>query len=289
MAKKEQKTSVRRLPVILGIAILAAAGWWTWHSPTLSNWKDQIFQYVDNRDIVTLEARFLSEQVFETHRQELLSNDKRTLQNTVLKYYPYLLLDVKYPEQSRTREGVLLWGLHDGEMVLNTETWESTHGFRDCLECQATRSDFKILHVLVRHQGTLSIEELQKELQVERDILNALIEGAQKKHLIVQKGNTLQLHFENPKLLVTPQTRINQHLVSKPLGDGQKAPRTYSRSQILDMTQAAFGSDFKIRSEQEIFLPVYSLEILNPDGSVQVSEWNALTGKRIIPHYISKI
>jgi hypothetical protein len=135
----------------------------------------------------------------------------------------------------------------------------------------------------------IAIEELQKELQVERDILNAWIDGAKKKHLIVQKGNFLQLHFENPKLLVTPQTRIKQHLVSKPLGDGQKVPRAYSRSQILEMTQAAFGSEFKIRNEQEIFLPVYSLEILNPDGSVQVSEWNALTGKRIVPHYISKI
>jgi hypothetical protein len=289
MAKKEQKFSFGRLPAILGIALLAAGGWWVWHSPTMANWKDQILQYVDNRDIVTMEARFLPEQVVEAHRQELLGNDKRTLQNTVLKYYPYLLLDVKYPEYSRTREGVLLWGLNDGEMVINTETWETTHGFRDCLECQATRSDFKILHVLVRHQGMISVEELQKELQVERDILNTWVDGAKRKHLIVQKGNFLQLHFENPKLLVTPQTRIKQHLVSKPIGDGQKVPRTYSRSQILEMTQAAFGSEFKIRGEQEIFLPVYSLEILNPDGSVQVSEWNALTGKRIVPHYISKV
>ena len=38
----------------------------------------------------------------------------------------------------------------------------------------------------------------------------------------------------------------------------------------------------------DLFLPVYSLEILNPDGSVQMSEWNALTGKKIAPHYLSK-
>lgn len=288
MAKKEQSSSPKRFPLLIVLCILAVGAWWIWNTPALANWKDKIFQYVDNRDIVTLEARYLPEQIVEAHRQELLGNDKRTLQNTVLKYYPYLLLDVKYPESSKTREGVLLWGLNDGEMVLNTETWETTHGFRDCLECNANRSDFKILHVLVRRQGTISIEDLQKELQVERDVLNTWVESAKKKHLIVQKGNTLQLHFENPKLLVTPQTKIKQQLVSKPLGDGHKVARTYSRSQILDMTQAAFGNDFKIRAETEIFLPVYSLEILNPDGSVQVSEWNALTGQRIVPRYLSK-
>lgn len=288
MAKKEQKNSFRPLPFILSLIVLVVGGWWAWHSVELANWKDQVLQYIDNRDIVTLEARFLPEQILEAHRLELLDSDKRTLQNTVLKYYPYLLLDVKYPDHSKTREGVLLWGLNDGEMVLNTETWEATHGFRDCLECQANRTEFKILQALARRQGSMSIEELQKELHVEREILNSWIEGTKKKHLIVQKGNSLQLHFENPKLLVTPQTKVKQHLVSKPLGDGQKVARNYSRSQIIEITQAAFGSDFKIRNEQEVFLPVYSLEILNPDGSIQISEWNALTGQRIIPHYLSK-
>jgi hypothetical protein len=288
MAKKESKPSSRRFLFIVLLLILIAGGWWAWQSPVLSNWKDQLLQYIDNRDISTLEARYLPEQIIEMHRQELLSHDKRTLQNTTLKYYPYLLLDVKYSESNRTREGVLLWGLNDGEMVLNTETWEITHGFKDCLECQATRSDFKILQALARRQEMMTIEELQKELHVEREVLNSWIEGAKQKHLIVQKGNLLQLHFEDPKLLVTPQTKIKQHLVSKPLGEGQKVARTYSRNQIMDITQAAFGSDFKIRSEQEIFLPVYSFEILNPDGSVQISEWNALTGQRILPHYLSQ-
>jgi len=290
MAKKEQEQSSRRTPLIVLAVLLIGGGWWAWQSAAFANWKDQILQYVDNRDIITYEARFQPSQIVDAHRQELLSNDKRTLQNTFLKYYPYLLLDVKYPEvnTAKIHEGVLLWGLNDGEMVLDTETWNTTHGFKDCIECQATRTDFKILQALARHQGMLSVDELQIELHVERELLHSWIEGAKNKHLIVQKGNLLQLHFENPRLLVFPQTKIKQHLVSKPLGEGQKMPRSYSRSQIIGITQAAFGSEFKIRSEQEVFLPVYSLEILNPDGSVQVSEWNAVTGQRIAPHYLSK-
>lgn len=286
MAKKEQKISSRRFPLLILLLFIAGGGWWAWHSATFANWRDQVLQYVDNRDITTLETRFLPEQIIQAHRKELL-DDKRVLQNTVLKYYPYLLLDVKYLDHSKPREGVLLWGLADGEIVLNTQTWETTHGFRDCLDCDATRTDFKILYALAQRQGKMTIEELQKEMHIERDLLSSWIEETKKKHLIMQNGNLLQLHFENPKLLVTPQTKIQQHLVSKPLSDGQKVPRIYSRNQIIAITQTAFGNDFKIRNEQEIFLPVYSFEILNPDGSVQISEWNALTGQPIIPRYLS--
>lgn len=284
MAKKEIRSSRRLL--FLGIVFIGIVGWWVWHDATWANLKDRLLQYIENHDIVTLESRFLPEQIIEAHRQELFGQDKRTLQNTTLKYYPYLLLNVKYLDNNKTREGVLLWSLNDGEMVLNTESWEITHGFYDCLECRATRTDFKILQALARRQGNLSMEDLQKEVHVEREILNVWIEEAKQKHLILQKGNYLQLHFENPKLLITPQTKIKQHLVSKPLGDGEKIPRNYSHKQIVAMTQAAFGTDFTIRSEQEVFLPVYHLEILNPDGSIQTSEWNALTGQRIIPHYL---
>lgn len=288
MAKKTQSSSSKQLPLILLLLALAGGGWWLWQSPEMANWKDKITQYIDNRDVVTLEARYLPEQIVDAHRKELLDGEKKSLQATTLKYYPYLLLDVKYPENSKTREGVLLWGLTNGEMVLNTDTWETTHGFRDCLECQATRNDFKILQALARRLSSASVEELQKELKIERDVLEGWIEGAKQKGLIVQKGNLIQLHFENPKILVTPQTKVKQHFVSKPMNEAQKVPRTYSRSQIMAITQAAFGNDFKIRSEQEIFLPVYSLEILNLDGSVQRSEWNALTGQKIVPHYLSK-
>lgn len=288
MAKKEQRSTSKRIPLMIYFIVLGSCGWWLWQSDVFANWKDRILQYVDNRDIVTLEARYSPEQILESHREEILGNNKRTLQSTTLNYYPYLLLDVKYPEKSQTREGVLLWGLTDGEMVIHTDSWERTHGFRDCLECQAGRNDFKILYAIARHQGSILVDDLQKELHVEREVLATWLEGAKQKGLIIQKGNLLQLHFENPLLLVTPQTKIKHHLVSKPFSEGQKIARNYTHAQIVNITQAAFGNDFKIRSEQEIFLPVYKLEVLNPDGSLQFSEWNALTGQRIIPHYLSK-
>ena len=72
MAKKTVNTPKTKKPYLICLVLLAAAGWWGWNSATFANWKDQLLQYVDNRDIVTLEARFSPEQIVEATRSDLL-------------------------------------------------------------------------------------------------------------------------------------------------------------------------------------------------------------------------
>lgn len=289
VAKKAEprKSSFSRF-MVLTLIVAAAGGWLLWkEQPQIENWKNNFLAYIDNRDIMALDVKYTPEQIVKANYPDLVSLNKSNWQEPTLKYYPYLLLDVKYTENQKSREGVLLWGLVNGEMVLNTLTWETTHGFRDCLDCQATRSDFKIMQALARHQNAMSVEELQKQLQVERSTLDLWIENAKYKHLIVQKGPLLQLHFENPKLLVEPQTQIDRQLVSKPSANTQKADRVFNRSQVLAMVKAAFGDDLKVRNEQEVYLPVYNLKIINADQSVYSTDWNAVTGQRIYPYYLA--
>ena len=68
----------------------------------------------------------------------------------------------------------------------------------------------------------------------------------------------------------------------------QKVPKTpflvflvLSSSQIQKIAKAAFGDDFTVRNTTEVYLPVYSIEVLNPDGSTFTTYWNALTGDRM--------
>lgn len=288
MAKKEiNERSFFRFPILLFFIFVVLGGWWVWEYHVV--WKDLLYQYIENHEIMTLESKYTPEQIMESHRQELLgAGGKRSFLDPSNKYFPYLLLDVKYSEDNKSREGVLLWSMTDGEVVLNTNTWETTHGFKDCLECRASRQDFKILRTLAHHPGPISFEELLKELHLERDILEPWVEETKQKHLVVQKGGLLQLHFENPKILITPQTQVKHHFVSKPIQSAQRVARVFSRNQIVEMAKAAFGTDFTIRSEQEIYLPAYSLGVVNPDGSVHHSDWNAITGQRMAPVYLSK-
>ncbi len=282
MAKKVAEKKKDRLPWIIGIAALfSLAAWWGWEQESrIREFKDHVFQYVSNGDILTLETKLTPESVMLAHRQDLLGNEKKSFQDPFIAYYPYLLLNVKYIEDQKPKEGLLLWGYNNGEIVLNTDTWDTTHGFKDCLECQANQNDFLIIQALMKRGGALSIEELQKELKMDTESVAPWIKDAKQKHLIVQKGQELQLHFENPRFLITPQTRLKQQLVSKPVSSEQKISKTYSRNQIIALAKAAFGNTFKIQQEQDIFLPVFKVQVVNPDGSTLTSEWNAITGQR---------
>jgi hypothetical protein len=276
---------MKSLSFLIFLTCFAAGSVWLWHHNDL--FRNFIAEYVDNGEFLTLEARYTPEQVMETHKKELLSDSQRTFDEPSLKFYPYLLLEVKYisPER-KSREGVILWSMVDGEMVLNTEIWDKTHGFEDTIRANATRNDFKILNILAKNNGIATKDLVQKELHLEADIFEPWIESAKRKHLIIQKGNVLQLHFQNPKILVSPQTKINQWLVTKPYNHAQRVSSKYSQHQIEKISEAAFGPDFTIRNTSIVYLPVYGIDVLNPDGSILTTFWNALNGKRIHPKYL---
>lgn len=268
---------------VLCLALLGT-GWWFWtNNPDLKN---TLTSYVENGEFQTLEARYTPQQIMDSHQSELLGDKNHQYLEPQYKYHPYVLMEVKYTSDKKTREGVILWSLVDGEMVLNTENWERTHGFEDAINAKTTKEEFKILNALARsNTGARSKEELLGELQLDADIVNPWIESALDKQLITRKGNVFQLHFENPRILVTPQTKFNRLLVSKPYNYSQRVPEKYSVSQVEKIAKAAFGNDFSIRRMTEVYLPVYGIYVENPDGSTTITYWNAVTGQMIHPKY----
>lgn len=268
------------------LAVLVVGSWALWtNNPAF---RDIIQSYVENGEFLTLEARFSADQIMETHNAELLPDEQYTFQEPTLKFYPYLLMEVKYTQTNgRTREGVILWSMVDGEMVIDTDSWEKTHGFEDAINAHASRSDFILINTLAKYRGTLPLARLQRELNVDQSEMDNILESAQNKYLIIVKGAEIALHFQNPNFNVPPQTRINQWLVTKPYNHAQRVGKRYSQRQIERIAKAAFGHDFTVRNSKEVFLPVYNIEVLNPDGSVLTSYWNALNGQRVDTKYLS--
>ncbi len=268
---------MRIVKIVLLLGIIGAGAWWVFDDAI--DLKQSVSSYIENGDIATLEARYAPEGIMEANRNELLGANGRTFLDPVMKYSPYMLMEVKYLQDGKSKEGTLLWGMQDGEMVLNTETWETTHGFEDCINAGASSNDFKVINAIARSKGTLSKEDLQVALNLEPETAQVWIDSARQKHLIVQKGGLLRLHFEEPRVFVIPQTKMNQTLVAKNATRTQKMPSRYSKSKIIRTAEAAFGSDFTVRAEKEVYLPVYTIEVQNPDGSIRRSDWNALTGR----------
>jgi hypothetical protein len=204
-----------------------------------------------------------------------------------IKFLPYLLLEVKYTHShNKTKEGVILWDLTDGEMVIETKNWQKTHGFGDCISAGADPQEFRVMNVLAQHGGKADREDLIKALRVDNAILDGWIESCRRKKLIVQSGNHYRLHLERPRLYSTPSTKLDERLVTKPHRKANRLTRRFSLSQIEKIALAAFGSDFAIRKASDIFLPVHCIVVQNPDGSMHFSHWNALNGSRLSSHFI---
>jgi hypothetical protein len=258
-----------------------------WLSETKPEVKGKVQEILNSGSFNTLEIRYTASQLMDVYRKQLLKDNRHRFLEPSLKFYPYLLLDVKYAASvKKTKEGLMLWDMTDGEMVIETKHWEKTHGFGDCINANTDKHEFKVINTLAHKGGSADRETLIKILHVDNDVLDAWIESCRKKQLIVQSGNRYRLHLEKPSFQIIPFTKIDERLVTKPHRNAERVPSRFSLSQIEKITRSAFGNDFAIRKTTDIYLPVHCLVVQNPDGSIHTSHWNALTGKRIHSHFV---
>ena len=264
----------------LGILSSIGYGAW-WMSDTKPEIKTKVENVLNMGSFHTLEIKYSANQIMESHRRELLKSNRHKYLEAQLKFYPYLLLDVKYVIADKTEESVMLWDMCDGEMVLSTRAWDKTHGFGDCILASTDRHEFKIINALAKKGGSCDREGLAKTLHIENDVMDIWIDSLRKKKLVVQVGNRYRLHLEEPSLKSLPSTMLEERLVTQPCKHAERVSRRFSLSQIEKISQAAFGTDFAIRHTKDVYLPVHCIVVQNPDGSIHTSLWNALNGKRI--------
>ncbi|MCP5469658.1 MAG: hypothetical protein H7A36_04040 [Chlamydiales bacterium] len=272
---------IRFLFSLVVLGALAAGGWFVWERFPII--QDFIEEKVHSSTFHTLEVRFGADEIMKRHRSQLLKGKGYNYLEPKLIFYPYLLMDMKFSrDQIFTEEGMLLWGLYDGEMVLNTSTWERSHGFEDCLLSHAGRNDFKVLRAILEMGSSIDREQLYKKFKVEPEIVDKWVGSCRDKKLIVSAGNKFRIHLQNPQIESVPITILAEPLVTQPTKSAVKMKKRYSVSQIRNLTDIAFGNNFAIRKMQQVFLPVYEISIQNPDGSVRTTYWNALNGEAFI-------
>lgn len=282
--KRRQSSSKSRSMRILSTLItLGCIGYGLfWVNENHPDLKNKAVEFLHTGTFHTLEVRFTAKQIMEKQEKVLLKDANHTFSEPVLKFHPYLLMEVKYSENPHgTKEGIILWDLIDGEMVIDAANWEKTHGFADCINANADRYEFKIINLIAQNGGKVHKQALIQSLNIEQMLLSNWIDRCKKKKLIVQEGEVYRIHLEKPKLNVFPSTFIVDPLVTKSTKHTEKLTRHYSPAQIKRAAEAAFGSDFAIRSTRDVFLPVYGITVQNPDGSLHTSHWNALNGQRI--------
>ncbi len=272
---------------ILFLLLLGPMGYGVyWNLQRHPELKNKIQEMLPSGSFHTLEVRYTAEQIMETHRKELLKSNRHKYLETELRFYPYLLMEVKYSvSPKKTEESLILWDLCDGEMVLETKGWDKTHGFGDCLTAGTDRQEFKVINLLAKKGGSCTRQDLLKGLRVENSALDLTVESLRKKQLVVLTDNTYRLHLQQPNLNTAPSTEMKERLVTKTWKNTHKVSKRFSLAQVTRLSKAAFGEDFAIRHTSDVYLPVHSIVVQNPDGSLHTSLWNALNGKKILYSY----
>ncbi|MCF7806048.1 MAG: hypothetical protein K9M07_01930 [Simkaniaceae bacterium] len=271
---------MKTLFYLMTLLVLSIGAWWG--DRTHPEYRAKVIDFFSPDNFNTLEVKYTAEQLMDTQMFALLKSDEHRYLDPETKYYPYLLMEVKYPVDERTtNEGVILWDMIDGEMVINEQNWEKTSGFGDCIKAKVDKSEFKIINLLAQRGGNMDRDTLSKYLRVENEILDGWIESCRQKKLIVQSGNDYRLHMQTPRLHVIPETHVSDKLVTKTFRKGGRIPRRFSPAQIKRISEAAFGSDFVVRKATKVFLPVCTISVENPDGSMHTSYWNTLNGKEL--------
>lgn len=268
---------MRLILSLLLLGSIGVGGWYAWEN--FPQFHSLVDRTVGEPAVCTLEIRHTVDEIMQAHKKELLKKNGYHYLEPQLLFYPYLLMEVKYSRgNASTKEGILLWGLSDGEMVLDTETWEKSHGFEDCILSKASKNDFKILRALIEKGGFIDQDNLHHYFKIDREVVENWIDSCREKKLIVSAGNAFRLHFQNGYLPLQPVTQFHESLVTLPSQNAYKTKKHYTPSQIVSLAEVAFGHDFAVRKTQEVFLPVYKISVQNPDGSILTTYWNALNG-----------
>lgn len=272
---------MRRLIILLFISLCCFGGWYYWQqNPTCLK---EATAKIQAKELSTFKLRISHEKIMADNKKELLKNPGSNYLEPKIVYYPYLLMDVKYAREGKkkTAEGMLLWGLVDGEMVIDTKDWKKTHGFEDCLTAKVKEEDFKLLKIVAQHGGEMEKEEILEKFTGDKDKLEGRIKSCEKLKLLVEEEGMIRLHFENPKLEIEPHTNLDEWIVTLSQKPANRAKKKYSHLQITKFAALAFGSDFAIKRTEEVYLPIYEIAVQNGDGTILKSYWNALNGKRV--------
>lgn len=265
----------KRLIFLTGL--LGTLAYWLWFQVPL--WFVSVAPTLPYQEITIFEPRHTPEEVIQSEEGQELFDESEDMSDASVEMYPYLLMEVKYLRGEKSLESTILWSLKRGEMLLDTTTWDMTHGYFDCLIHNARGEEMAVVNALVHKGGTLDRESLLKAIHRDGEQVDNWIHSCIKKQLIVQIGNIYKLHLQNPKLAQEPRTKINTTLKKRNLAFKKVVTPKYSPRQIINLAHDTFGSGFSIRRKQLVYLPVYSILVNYSDGSSATSKWNAHTGR----------
>lgn len=271
-----KRSFLKRIFGMLFLASVGIGGFWAYQH--IEAFKTLALPSDHDETIETFETVCLADEIL-AKQTRLLPSKHHSFGPVTLFFSPHLLIQGKYSIDNRSSQSAsMLWDLTDGELVLDTNGFEHTQGFADCLTSQPNADDFRILHILSK-KGPLSKETVIHEFGGDDVAVCERIEGLRKRHMVIVSNDIVRLHVESPLLKVDPVTVITKPFVHRHTVRSALIEPKYSRQDLESLVKAAFGPNLAIRTCRMIYIPTYEIVVNNPDGSVRKTYWNAVCGR----------
>lgn len=271
---------MRIISTLITVATLAYGYmWFSKNYPTIT---DGTLSFVSGQELTGIRPIYTPEQVLDRHATNLTRHGGVISGDPDILYVPVLLLNVKYADTFYTTgEGVLLFDLLDGEMILNINTLEKTHGLADCLRAQASKHECKVISLMAKKGGQLGRESIKRGLRVDMDLVDEWVDNCRQKKLIVPSGNGYRLHMQNPRLPNSPVTYVDNPLTTFRSKRFSGRKPQFDTAHIPSLCTAFFGSDFGIKTQEIAYLPIYRINVEGLDKDITTLYFNSISGKPI--------
>ncbi len=269
---------LRLFSTLSSLALLISGGFFAleYHP----EWKTTITSLLDS-PVQSLTPKYDIQHALNMLEPTLRSQQYILAQQTKTEHLPLAILSVKYPFQETTKEGIEIWDLVCGEMILHADVWDQSHGLSECLTQWVTSDEFSILVTLAQLKGSLSLNALAEKLSVEPERLVQILQKCMHKHLILEKNGNYKIHMHNPILKVPPETVVHSQLTIEKKNVTNKLPKKHSVHKVSKTAEALFGPGFHVKEHAEAFLPIYVFTIKSADGSLSQRYFNSFNGKEM--------
>jgi hypothetical protein len=258
---------------LLTIAFMTSMAFLIWlGSGSISNYF-QNYEY----SFCSIEERVSVENIIKKQRSSIIKNSKYNLMEPTKEYYPFALAHVKYlKSDGQTEEGQILWGLANGEMVLDTSSWSMSKGFADCLRANVNANELKIITEIIENgvdRSTMSIEALERKCKNK-----SALESCLNKRIVQIHNENYALHINKPTFPSVPFTNIRESMVTKKEKKPIFITKKYRLDDIQILLQNLFGNNLTVHSIETIYLPVHAVHVENPDKSIRTHRFNGVNG-----------
>ncbi len=272
---------------MIGVIIMALFAS-TSHPQTLVSVKHRVDSLLNrvlmkSKSIRTVESAFGEEAIIAAVKSQMPLRGQ-TIGETKLFYTPFLLVDVKHVSKDRmsTKESSMLWDLLEGELVLSLDSFQTTSGFRDCINSQANSKDFYFLHSLAQEESkSLSIAQLVSICGLRENEVMKEIESLRRRHLVTFRNGVVRLHITIPFFQVEPWTHLSKPFVQKNVPTYSLIPESFSQKSVEKCITHAYGQDVAVLHSEFVWLPIWQISLQNSDSSIQMVFWNAISGNEL--------